>query len=230
MTTADIDRIPVRRHSRLAGHCEGLFWRRTTRQDMRRIVLAARRYELVGRQKGNRSGPLGHVALEIVELLVHLVDYRSGRLEPSLTYLMERLRRSKDAIVRALKALREHGFIDWLRRYVPTNNTGKGPVVQQTSNAYRLSMPPVALRLLGRLGQPAPAPDDHSVAVEGRRDETSRMREGLPLAARALDLVEGSLGEALARLGRALQRESGKQTEPLSGLDSIGGASLPAGK
>jgi hypothetical protein len=97
--------------------CEGAFWRRTDRQEVRRVVLAARRYELAGRQKGRRRGPLGHVGLEVIELLANLVSYRSGRLEPSYAYLMAKLRRSKDAVHRALTALREHGFLDWLRRH-----------------------------------------------------------------------------------------------------------------
>lgn len=40
------DQTPVRRHSRLAGRCEGLFWRKTNRAETGKIVLAARRYEL----------------------------------------------------------------------------------------------------------------------------------------------------------------------------------------
>lgn len=103
-------RAPVRRQSRAAGRCEGVFWRRTDRQEVRRIVMAARRYELATRQPGARSGALGSIALEIVELFANLVDFRTGRLEPSLDTLMRMLRRSRDAISRALKALRAHGF------------------------------------------------------------------------------------------------------------------------
>ena len=49
------------------------------------------------------------MALEVLELLGNLVSYRSGRLEPSLQFLMTTLKRSKDAVVRALAALREIG-------------------------------------------------------------------------------------------------------------------------
>ena len=61
------ERTPVRRHSRAAGKCESVFWRRTDRQQVRQIVLAARRYELAGRQPGARNGPLGGVAIELLE-------------------------------------------------------------------------------------------------------------------------------------------------------------------
>ena len=206
---------PVRRGSHRAGRCEGVFWRATNRQEVRRICLAARRYELVGRRAGQRNGPLGHVALEVLELLGHLVHYRTGRLEPSLEYLMRTLRRSKDAIVRALRALRDHGFLDWLRRYVPTGQEGRGPQVKQTSNAYRLSLPARALRLLGRLMQAPPVPDDISHAREQHKAEQEAHRASLPLDELALLEVEDTrLGRLLASLGRAVQeRESARQAE-----------------
>ena len=209
------DRVPVRRHSRLIGRCEGVFWRRTGRQEVRRILLAARRYDVVGRAPGRRNGPLGHVALEVLELLGHVVDYRTGRLEPSLAFLMERLKRSRDAVVRALAALREHGFLDWLRRYEPTGREGRGPQVRQVSNAYRLTMPARALRLLGRLGVPVPLPDDVEHAQEARRAELEAHKASLPLGdLGAFAASDEGLGRVLAQLGRLVQeRESGRQTE-----------------
>ena len=206
---------PVRRGSRLAGRCEGTFWRAISRQEVRRILLAARRYELMERRAGQRNGPLGHVALEVLELLGHLVSYRTGRLEPSLEYLMRTLRRSKDAIVRALRSLRDHGFLDWLRRYVPTGQEGRGPQVRQTSNAYRLALPAQALRLLGRLMQATPVPDDVSHTQEQHKAEQEAYRASLPLDEFAvLEVEDDRLGRLLASLGRSVQeRESARQTE-----------------
>ena len=63
---AERERTPVRRHSSAAGRCEGVFWRRTNRQEVRTILLAAKRYELAQRQPGERSGPLGSVAIEVL--------------------------------------------------------------------------------------------------------------------------------------------------------------------
>jgi DNA-binding transcriptional MocR family regulator len=218
----------VRRHSKLAGR-EGLFWQPTNRQDVQRILLAARRYELTAREAGNRNGPLGSVAIEVLELFANLVSFRTGRLDPSIETLMRMLKRSRDAVVRALQALRAHGFLDWLRRYVPTGNEGRGPQVQQTSNAYRLSLPARALRLLGRLAHPAPLPDDHSHARELRAAELDAHRAALSLEQRALfDVDDDALGQALARLGRAVERESAKRTESQSHSKSIGGIGLTA--
>lgn len=212
---AERDRTPVRKHSRAAGKCEGVFWRRTDRQEVRMIVMAARRYELAGRQPGARNGPLGGVAIELLELFSNLVDFRTGRLEPSIDTLMLKLKRSRDAIVRALKNLRLHGFLDWLRRYEPTGNEGRGPQVKQTSNAYRMSLPKRAHQLLGRWGVAPPLPDDHLQREAERVVILEAHRATLDLDQRALfDVGDNPLGQALARLAKSIkQRESARQTE-----------------
>lgn len=209
---------PVRRESRLAGRCEAVFWRRTDRKEVRQIVDAARRYELTTRQPGARNGALGFVALELLELFANLVSFKTGRLDPSLEFLMRKLRRSKDAIHRAMKALRAHGFLDWLRRYVPTGSEGRGPQVQQTSNAYRLSLPERARRLLGRWAVPSPVPDDFAHARATQAAEIEAHAQALPLDERALfEAGDTPLGQALAKLARSImekkERESAKQAE-----------------
>jgi hypothetical protein len=213
--TTDHNRQPVRRHSYMAGRCEGVFWRRTDRREVRRVVLAARRYDLTGRVAGRRNGPLGHVGVEVLELLANVVSFKTGRLEPSVAWLMDRLKRSKDAVVRALHALRQHGFLDWLRRYEPTGREGRGPQIRQTSNAYRLSIPPRALRLLGIHGQDAPLPEDFTHEREARAIEIAAMKAGLSLEELAVvEVDDGPLARALAGLGRLVQeRESAKQEE-----------------
>lgn len=215
---------PIRRHSRPAGQCEGVFWRRTSRQEVRQVVMAARRYDLAGRQGGARNGPLGHVAIEVLELLANLVNYRSGRLDPSLDYLMAKLKRSRDAIVRALAALRRHGFLDWLRRFEPTGNEGRGPQVRQVSNAYRLSLPRRALALLGRYFQTPAAPDDHTHAKAQQLAEIAAHRATLSEVDRTrMDVdPDDPLGAALLRFAQAraarAERESARQTESGSGF------------
>lgn len=209
---------PVRRESRAAGR-EGTFWRPVARKDVERIILAAERFELSGKLAGRKNGPLGGVALEILRLFRNVVDFRTGRLDPSIDYLMAKLRRSRGAIVAALKALRTHGFLDWLRRYVPTGERGvRGPQVQQTSNAYRLSLPQRAKAMLGRYFQPAPVPDDHRQRQTEQAAQIEQHISSLSNADKARFLIDDpDLAASVARLGAMLdakkERESTRQTE-----------------
>lgn len=206
---------PVRRQSRLAGR-EGQFWRPFNSKQAGKFMLAAERYERMTRQRGQRVGRLGPVALEVLRELLRLVDYRTGRLEPSIATLCDRIRRSRDAVARGLTALREAGFVDWIRRYVPTDNEGqRGPQVKQTSNAYRLLWPAMAARLVGLQNKPAPIPDDEAERQRTRKAETAAMIESLPLWEQPLQIVEdSSLAAILSRMGRAIEeREYAKQTE-----------------
>jgi len=183
-----------------------------TRKEAREIVIAATMYDRTARENGKR--PLGRAALQILEFLANLAAY-SGRVEPSYDYIMEKVGCARDTITRALKALRAHGFLDWVRRYVPTGNAD-GPQVQQTSNAYRLTLPAFAKRLLERFRKPAPVPDDIEAEAQERARQIEAMRAGLTIREQmALDFGQNDpLGLALARLGeRIKERESDKQSE-----------------
>jgi hypothetical protein len=206
---------PVRRHSRAAGRCEGVFWRPFAPKDVGRFMLAAERFERANRKPGKRVGPLGPIGLEVLRELTRLVDFRTGRLDPAIATLQARLKRSRDAIVRALAALRAHGFLDWLRRYEPTGRVGKGPQVKQTSNAYRLSLPPAAARLLGHLAREAPAPEDLEHGLEVRAAQVRATIAALDPEDQAQAVFgDTPLGRAFGRLGLAVQqRESARQTE-----------------
>ena len=199
---------PVRRGSRLAGTCEDAWWRPTPRPEVRRVLLAAKRYEVAGRQAGCRRGPLGHVGLEVLELLANLVSYRSGRLEPAITYLMGKLKRSKDAVVRALAALREHGFLDWLRRHerVEVLEDAPGPRVRQVSNAYRLSLPARAAKLLEHwVSSSSPLTDDVMQEREDRAAWVREHKDALPLEELPLAEVEDDrLARVLGEMGRVV--------------------------
>lgn len=207
-------RVPVRGHSYERGRCESRFWRKTSRQEVRRILFAAKRYELTLRRKGRRCGPLGSVAIEVLEYLANLVDFRTGRLEPSLDTLTRRLKRSLDAIVRALRNLRTHGFLDWLRRYTPTGSEGRGPQVRQDSNAYRLHLPERARQFLGRWGRPQPLPEDCEHALEVRKAELATYGKAISREGPDLSGIEDEgLRQSLALLGRNIKRESARRAE-----------------
>ncbi|MDN5927037.1 MAG: helix-turn-helix domain-containing protein [Hyphomicrobiales bacterium] len=211
---------PVRRRSHFKGRSEGRIWRPTTRKDVQQVLEAAKKYERAERQKGERYGPLGSVAIEVLEYFVNLVDFRTGRLEPSIVTIMSRVKRSRNAVVQALKALRQHGFLDWLRRYEPTGNEGRGPQVQQANNAYRLSLPEKARQLLGRFGKAPPPPADHGQDQRAWAEAIDAYKKTLPLDERTqIDAGDGPLGKALANLAKSfIKRESSRETESLSDL------------
>lgn len=220
---------PVRRRSGCAGRCEGLFYRRITAREAGQIRLAAEKYEFATMQakgKGARVGALGGVGLEVLRYLTRLIG-KDGRLDPSIDFLMRKLGRSRDAIVRALKALRAHGFLDWLRRYVATGNEGRGVQVQQTSNAYRLSLPERARRLLGRMMGECPLPDDFAHARAAQEAEAAAQIATLPMRGQmALKFEDSSIAASMAAIWEGIQRrkerESASRTESMLGSISKG--------
>lgn len=147
--------------------CAKSCFKKTNRQETQKILLAAKRYDVASKQPGKKNGPLGAIAIEILEYFVNLIDYQSGRLEPSIKKLMQKIGRSRDAVVRALNNLRNHGFIEWVRRYVKTGL--HYPKVKQTSNAYKLCLPEVAKKLIKSFFSPPPLPEDIEDKVEKRK-------------------------------------------------------------
>jgi hypothetical protein len=206
-TQYDSARNRVRRDSLPKGRCEAQVWHPVSKRQMGPAMIAAEGYDRQHKQPGRRNGPLGHVGLEVLRALYRIVCHRSGRLEPSIGFLMGKLRRSRDAIVRALKALKEHGFLDWIRRTEPIPEAeGAGPRIRQISNAYRLCIPAFARVIVARIVGPAPMPADVIQHVQQRRTEQAEMVAQLPLREAVCFGVENeALAAALASLADALE-------------------------
>lgn len=209
------DRQPVRRHSHRRGRCEGTYWRQTNRQETRRILLGAQTFDREKKAFGRPAGPIGHVGLQVLEYLTNVIDHATGRLEPSIARIAKKTGRCRASVIRALKALRLHGFIDWVRRYEETGREGAGPQVRQVTNAYRLLLPAWAARRLGVKGESAPLPDDVAQEQEDRAAEREGYKAALPLDELALTEVEDDvLGRLLAAMGRHIrERESTGRSE-----------------
>ena len=124
-----------------------------------------------------------------------------------MMYLMGRLRRSKDPVMRALAALRQHGFLDWPRWHKRVELVeSPGPRLRQGSNAHSLSLPLRAARLLGHLLSNPPLPED---VAQAREEKTAWLREHkAPLPLTELPLVEvedDRLARVLGEFGRAVE-------------------------
>lgn len=215
---------PVRRNSRPAGKCEAGFWSRVDRKQVWQIVDAAEAYDLANKAAGERKGPLGNIAIKVLKVFARLVDYRTGRLDPSIDTIMHYAKCSRDSVVRALDALRRHGFVDWLRRFVPAEETRgeKGPQVKQASNAYRLSLPARAKAYLTRHKRaPAPMPEDEEQRQAAKQQEqedftglASKSDHELQEMAVSLDAVVAASARTEIRLRNVRkERESDNKTE-----------------
>lgn len=161
---------------------------------MRAALKAAERYERAHKPKGSRNGPLGHVGLEVLRALWSRVRFSDGCLCPSIEWIMEACRRSRCAVVGALKRLRTKGFLAWQRRLEYTGGPAgvRGPQVKQATNAYALATPKAALDLLGN----SIVPDDERTRLRDRAEAVaSYEREAFE---------HSPLGRAVARLGAAL--------------------------
>jgi DNA-binding transcriptional MocR family regulator len=149
------------------------------------------------------------VGLEVLSQLYRMVDFRTGRLEPSIETLCSELKRSRAAVVAALKRLKHHGFVDWIRRAEPTGNGGAGPQIKQITNAYWLCLPPCAAASVRQKLGAAPPPDCELARQENDRAELESMLAQLGLGDQGAILAEDpELAELLRSLGDAVSRDS----------------------
>lgn len=163
----------VRRGSILRESLQG-FFRAMNRREVGVILKAAERLDDLTKAKGRRNGALGYTGLKVLKALLSLIDYRTGRLEPSYVAISERTKLSISAVAAALKRLVASGFLVIQRRCEPTGNEGPGPRLRQITNAYRVELPPLAARTL-RTAPPAPMPDDEQHRRQEVRAERERM-------------------------------------------------------
>lgn len=211
---------PVRRKSYQAGHREREVWRpiaggdsKSARRWIAALLQAAEQFDRQNKADGKRNGALGHIALEVLRELTRMVDYKTGRLDPAIATLQARTRRSRAAVVSALARLKQHGFLQWIRRTETTDNEGGyGPQVKQITNAYGFDMsklPKAAASLVRRLIGRAPPPDDDIARRAADVADTEAMLAAVPPSqqgsARACD---PDLAAALNSLGRAVENAS----------------------
>lgn len=159
---------PVRRLSKPAG---GERWEPMTRAQANRRIFALKVYREKLRKPGQRWGAEGTIsagAVGLYELLCNMAVRGRGRVEPSVAWLA-RACNVPAKVVHAWKTqLKDHGFLDWRRRWVETGVTGsRGPQVQQTSNAYWLQLPMAAWAMVEKLlAKKAPPPEPKQASPE----------------------------------------------------------------
>lgn len=219
---------PVRRFSYNVGEREHRCWRPLgrTRKEVWEfkdaLLLAAKLHDRDTKAPGEYRGALGLSGREVLEALVGIADNLTGRLEPSLAWIQAKTKLARGTVVRALKRLKEAGFLDWIRRTEPVENAGAaGPQVKQATNAYWFDLKGKASSLVYRLlrKRRSPPPDDALARVDQDRAATEAMlaKASAENAAR-FRLGDSPLGDALASLGRSIDQgassKSGLNPEP----------------
>ncbi|MES3091799.1 replication protein A [Sphingomonas aerolata] len=168
-------------------------------------MRAAEVYDRKHKIAGKRNGPLGAIGVDVLRELMRMIDFKTGRLEPAIATLAERLRRSRGAIVSALARLKDHGFLNWIRRFEPIEDPDAfGPQVKQVTNAYWFGLPKEAADMVRRMMGKGPLPDDEVTRRKADEEQTAAMLATVS----AEDLAafragnESPLAKALASLGR----------------------------
>lgn len=107
-----------------------------------KFLQAAKEYDREIKEKGKRH-PIGANAIRVLEILLWNcgVDFKTGRLDPAIATIQEKSGFARKTVVDALARLKEHGFLNWVRRTERTGNArDEGPQVKQATNAYYFDM------------------------------------------------------------------------------------------
>lgn len=137
------------------------------------------------KQKGAQHDLNRNCRKVLEKLLLKCFDFKTGICEPCLDTLQKHTNFARATVVRCLKKLSEHRFIDWYRRTMPTDNApGEGPQVRQVSNAYFLDLGRLNTRIKMALRQKlrkkqvkATVPDEPRRPIfAGRKARTAQSR------------------------------------------------------
>lgn len=86
---------------------------------------------------GRARQRLRRVDLTVLKALLKRLDFATGKLFPCLDTIAGDAGCHRNAAIAALRRLKAHGFIAWVRRSIATGNQGQfAPQREQTSNAY----------------------------------------------------------------------------------------------
>lgn len=146
---------PVRRNSHNVGGAEASLWRAHNmfpKSEHNARMRALEEFERETKLPGKRNGAIGGIGLEVYRYLMRLRNKKSGRLDPTIRWIADAISRSRSAVAAALARLKEHGFIDWIRRCQPIEDAK--PDEQQTeqiANAYILQTPASAKERVRRM-------------------------------------------------------------------------------
>jgi hypothetical protein len=146
---------PVHRNSHNKGGAELALWRAHNmfpKTEHNARMRALEEFEHETKLPGKRNGAIGAIGLQVYRYLLRLRGKKNGRLDPTIRWIADAIVRSRSAVAAALARLKEHGFLDWIRRCQPIEDAK--PDEQQTeqiANAYILKVPATAKERVRRM-------------------------------------------------------------------------------
>lgn len=154
------------------------------------LLRVAREYDQVGKSTG-RWGPLGPHAREVLFALLDVVDFRTGRLEPSYDKLRAMTGYARSTISSALRRLRAHGFLDWVRRSRLVDKPEGEVAREQTSNAYHFDLTRLPQCVLQRF---------RDLLARRERAAEGTKASATPATTKPLTIADPELAATLARV------------------------------
>lgn len=190
----------VRRDSQPEEAAAG-FYRPLSPKAAAQLMRAAERLMKAGmfrRAQKRRWGELTPTALQLLEvLLFQAMDWSTGKCDWSYEQIAKASGRCRQTVADGLAALERLGILERMRRFRRIAEGGREPQIEQVTNAYRFKLTDRLKALIG-WREPPPVPDDLAHAALERRmalDQYITADTGKP-----------TLGDSLARLGRAVER------------------------
>src|SRR3954468_17394373 len=121
-----------------------------SRKQAAKLWHKARQWDRETRRPGRHGGVIGRTALAtLYVLLFDFLNYRIGRLDPSLDAIAAKAGCCRRAVVDALARLRDLGLLTWQRRCEEHRDAEGRFRLRQRTNAYGL-LPPSQWRGLSR--------------------------------------------------------------------------------
>lgn len=165
------------------------------------LIQVAQEFAVWSRNRFGGRGQLTPYDVDVLRAfcLGSKLDYKTGRLEPALAWIERATGFARQTIVDALKRLRRHGFMDWVRRSRKTDRTGEaGPQREQVTNAYFFDLARMSRRVIQRFRD----------LREKRRRRAANQAPAAPAGNRGRP-ADPKLAEALTSLGQKVaERES----------------------
>nr|ADC33931.1 hypothetical protein ZZM4_0166 [Zymomonas mobilis subsp. mobilis ZM4 = ATCC 31821] len=207
---------PVHRDSYEVGEREKSVWKPVNPQEIGAYLEAVDQYSI--KTKG-----LSDKAVRLLKMLFRMVDFKTGRLEPTLDTICDSVGYARATVVKLLRQLQDLGFIRWIRRSIKIKADGKGPRRKQTSNAYGFlspkAWPELARQVFERVmrRRNAPIPDDIDHAQEADKAETKAIIENLPPVEFMKEIsgakAPNALTDSLIQLARSIERADQREQE-----------------